>query len=137
LTFHKNSQPHFYSKDSNLKFFATFCFKFFFLILIFNYKIKDKLIGRAYFSNEVDAILAVNTVNKREIANNYIEAWIEKKQSKSSSSSNCMTSTQVHTKSDESGHSTVKNFPSNKRISNPAMFDYSNEENGRSKRICY
>ncbi len=55
-----------------------------------------------------------------------------------------MASTQAHANSDESyvekiisGHSNVKNFSSSKRISNPAMFDYSNEENGRSKRICY
>ena len=75
-------------------------------------------------------MLAVNTLNEREIANNYIQAWIENKRINDDTATENVT-TETHYKKQ-------KHYSSNnqyKRIKSD-HFDYSTEEN-RSKRICY
>lgn len=73
----------------------------------------------------------MNTINEREIANNYIKAWVENK------TPICTPLIQNNHNDDDKYLEQINNFSSNKRIHDPASFDYPNDQNSRSKRICY
>ena len=107
----------------------------------------------------MDAILAVNTINEREIANNYIEAWIENNNFNDASlvAPNCeetdngqVAAQNTHSYFENRTKSSYKSYNSNnnnnnhhhnhhyKRVQQNDHFDYAQSFQGENKpkRIC-
>ncbi len=97
--------------------------------------ILDRLGGYANFSSELDALLAVNTLNEREIANNYFRARLGKEFEDNHYQSRHMN---AHIDNNNNNATSSGYFNSSRNILSLIgnHFSSDNHEESKSKRFC-